>query len=84
MLIDESYHVKLQIWDTAGEEKFGSITRLFYKDSDAVIVCFNLSERNSFKNLPKWMKDINQNTESDSIVKYLVGTHSDIVSENGA
>ena len=79
MILDGVSHVKLQIWDTAGEEKFGSITRLFYKDSDAIVVCFNLTDRSSFDNLPKWMNEINQNTQGDLVIKYLVGTCSDLV-----
>ena len=82
MLIDDETHIKLQIWDTAGEEKFGSITRLFYKDSDAIIVCFNLTDRSTFENIPKWMNEINQNTESSAVIKYLVGTRSDLVQHN--
>ena len=47
--------IKLAVWDTAGQENFRSITRLFYKDSDAVFLIFNITNRTSFDNLKAWL-----------------------------
>ena len=78
MLLQEEFHVKLQLWDTAGQEKFRSITRLFYKDSDAIIICFSLASRESFVHLPEWLKEIEEHRDSAKMVKYLVGNCADL------
>ena len=76
----ETTHVKLQIWDTAGQESFRSITRLFYKDSDAVFVCFDITSRKSFESLESWLIEVNNNT-SHNLVRYLVGNFADLEDE---
>lgn len=53
--------VKLQVWDTAGEERFQSLTRMYYKDAHAILIGFSLTDAESFENLEKWMKDIENN-----------------------
>jgi len=47
--------VKLQIWDTAGQESFKSITRAYYKGSIGALLIFDLSEESSFLNLKQWL-----------------------------
>ena len=80
MVMREQTHVKLQIWDTAGQESFRSITRLFYKDSDAVFVCFDMTSRKSFESLESWTVEVNNNTSSN-LVRYLVGNFADLPDE---
>lgn len=41
--IDENYRIKLQIWDTAGQESFRSIVKNFYRNSDAVLLVYNIT-----------------------------------------
>ena len=50
--------IKLQLWDTAGEERFRAVTPLYYKDAQAILVCFSLTSMESFENIDKWLKDI--------------------------
>lgn len=45
MLVNNENMIKLQIWDTAGQESFRSITRIFYKGSHAVLVVFDITDR---------------------------------------
>jgi len=80
MVMRELTHVKLQIWDTAGQESFRSITRLFYKDSDAVFICFDITNRKSFEDLQGWLNEVNNNT-SVKLVRYLVGNFADLQDE---
>jgi Ras-related protein Rab-2A len=47
--------VKIQIWDTAGQESFKSITRAYYKGSIGALLIFDLSEESSFFNLKQWL-----------------------------
>ena len=43
--------IKLQLWDTAGEERFRSLTPMYYKDAQAILVTFALNDAESFDNL---------------------------------
>lgn len=59
-----------QIWDTCGEEKFRSITRQFYRDKDAAIVIFDLSDFKGINNIKAWIDDIKDN--GDIYTKILI------------
>lgn len=72
--------IKLQIWDTAGQEGFRSITRSFYRSADGVILAYNLTERSSFDNCEFWLQEIRQNSPVDVVV-YLLANQSDMINE---
>ena len=68
--------LKLQIWDTAGQENFKSITKIFYRGTHCVFLAYDISRENTFENAEKWLNEVRQNSGSDVIV-FLVGTKSD-------
>ncbi|KAG0441100.1 GTP-binding protein YPT6 [Dictyocoela muelleri] len=49
--------VKLQLWDTAGQERFNSIIPTYTRNAFIAIIVFDLSNRNSFDNVDKWIND---------------------------
>lgn len=54
--------VKLQIWDTAGQESFRSIISAYYKGADSIIVVYDLSEPTTFRDIGDfWLKEIEEN-----------------------
>ena len=65
--------IKVQIWDTAGQEKFNAITTAYYRQARAAIVMYDTTRSSSFVNLQKWFKMIEDNARSDIVVA-LVGT----------
>ena len=69
--------VKLQIWDTAGQEKFRSMTRSYYRGSVACIVAFALNDRSSFLHVPQWIKDARA-TAGEELSIVLVGNKCDM------
>lgn len=69
-------NIKIQLWDTAGHERFRSIVRSYYKNAQAVLLCFDLTDNKSFKNLSRWMTEI-KNECSSSVEILLIGTKSD-------
>ena len=77
MIMNGKEHIKLQIWDTAGQESFRSITRLFYNESDAVLVVFDITNRKSFEGVRDWLVEIENHTKED-IIKYLIGNFADM------
>ena len=67
---EESFTVK--IWDTPGQERFKNITYQFYRQVNGMIIVFDITNLESFKNVKTWMNSIYQHADS-SIVKVLVG-----------
>ena len=75
----ENKSVKLQIWDTAGQERFRTITTSYYKGAQAIIIVFDLTEKDSFDHVKNWMVDIDKFAK-ESVMKVLVGNKSDMMS----
>ena len=71
---------KIQIWDTAGQEQFRSITRSYYKNSVCAIVVYDITRRETFENVVNWIEDC-KNNSSRSILIVLVGNKSDLESD---
>ena len=69
--------LKLQIWDTAGQERFKSITSSYYRGSDGVIIIFDISNRQSFINIKKWIQEIDKYTDNN-LQKILIGNKFDL------
>ena len=72
--------VKLNIWDTAGEEKDGILFKKYYIDVHGVLLVFDLTNKNSFDNLKKWIQNLKENCPKD-IVYCFVGNKSDLNEE---
>ncbi len=69
--------LKLQIWDTAGQESFRSITKIFYRGAHAAILAYSVGMRSSFESLNEWLKEI-KNSCAPDVQIYLIGNKSDI------
>lgn len=72
--------VKLQIWDTGGQERFRTITSSFYRGAHGVIIVYDVSDPQSFYNVEQWMKEIDR-YKLKHVVKLLVGNKSDLVDQ---
>lgn len=72
--------VKLQIWDTAGQESFRSVTRIFYKGAHVVFLCFDLTREDTFNNLKTWLNDVRAHASAEVVV-YLIGSKVDLVEQ---
>ena len=72
--------LKLQIWDTAGQESFKSITRSYFRGAIGALVVFDVTNRQSFVNVGNWLREI-QAGASKSIAIVLVGNKTDLIEE---
>ena len=68
---------RIQIWDTAGQENFKSITRSYYKNSACALIVYDISNRISFENLASWVDDC-KNSSPRTVVMVLVGNKCDL------
>ncbi|CAF1466495.1 unnamed protein product [Adineta ricciae] len=69
--------VNLQLWDTAGQEKFFSIVRAYYRNADAVILVYDRTNASSFQSVARWMKTIEENAPGD-VFRVLVANKCDL------
>ena len=68
---------RIQIWDTAGQENFRSITRAYYKNSACALVVYDISNRESFDNINTWIEDC-KSQSPQTIFMVLVGNKNDL------
>ena len=72
--------IKLQIWDTAGQESFRSITRSYYRGSIGALLVYDITKRSSFENLQKWIEEMKENAYS-KMTTILIGNKVDLENE---
>ena len=70
-------NVKLQIWDTCGQEKFRSLITNFYRNSSLAIIVYSIENERSFKHIEEWLNEIRAHTQPD-IKIFLIGNKSDL------
>ena len=69
--------IKIQIWDTAGQERYKSITKTYYKGAKGALIVYDISRKESFNNVDKWIGDLKEFGEEDVCV-ILVGNKCDL------
>jgi Rab family protein len=79
--IKEGGYIKAQIWDTAGQEKYKSITYHHYKKSVGGIIVYDITKRSSFDNVKNWYDDLITKAEKGCIIA-LVGNKLDLIERN--
>ena len=72
----ENKLIKLQIWDTAGQERFRTITKTYYKGAHGIILTYDVTDQDSFKNIRNWIKQIEANAQGN-VKRVLVGNKCD-------
>ena len=67
----------MQIWDSAGQEKYRAISKQYYKKANGIILLYDVTSRESFQNIKQWIKDINNNITMKPFL-ILVGNKIDL------
>ena len=73
--------IRMQIWDTSGEEKFKAIAKNFYRGAHGVLLIYDICEKNSFLDVKSWIEQIIENTDNDNLVMILCGNKCDMEKE---
>ena len=73
------FKIKLQIWDTSGEEKFRTITKNFYRNADGLLVVFDLTKKESYDHIKSWIDEAKEN--NDKLKTILIGNKLDLKDE---
>ena len=74
--IDEK-KIKMQIWDTAGQERFKNIIASYYRGAHGILLIYDVTDKDAFKNLNNWLIEIEKNA-SKNVLKVLIGNKSDL------
>mmetsp|Transcript_2297 Transcript_2297/g.4916 ORF Transcript_2297/g.4916 Transcript_2297/m.4916 type:complete len:200 (+) Transcript_2297:71-670(+) len=73
--------VKLQLWDTAGQERFRTLHQGFYRGAHGIIVVYDVTDRDSFKNARHWLEEIRKYSSDEKLPRILVGSKNDLISK---
>ncbi|CAD6272380.1 unnamed protein product [Miscanthus lutarioriparius] len=77
-LVVEGVPITLSIWDTAGQEKFHALGPIYYRDADAALLVYDITDSDSFLRVTKWVKELKQMASKD-IVMAIAANKSDLV-----
>jgi small GTP-binding protein len=78
--VSDGIPVRLQLWDTGGQEQFRAIAPIYYRNADAVLVVYDVSCQESFDAVGGWIADVRENGPA-AIVIALIGNKKDLVDE---
>ena len=69
--------IKAQIWDTAGQERYRSITSAYYKGAHGALIVYDITRKDSFDSVEKWLSDLRNNGEEKMVIM-AIGNKSDM------
>ena len=80
MTLKNKKNIKLQIWDTAGQDRFRAITKNYYKGANGIILIYDVTNLQTYENVKNWITQIREET-NPNVVIYLAGNKIDIPEE---
>ena len=83
MVSIDDKQIKLQIWDTAGQESFRSITRSYYRGAAGALLVYDVTRRDTFEHLASWLEDAKQHANPNMTIM-LVGNKADLEHRRGS
>ena len=72
------YNLKMKIWETAGQERFKSMSVNVIKNAEGLLLTYSITSRESFNNLESWLKQLNDAKDISKIPIVIVGNKSDL------
>ena len=77
-IIINNKRIKIQIWDTAGQERYRSITSAYYKGAKGALIVYDITRKNTFDNIDKWITDLKLNGDKNICI-IILGNKSDLI-----
>ena len=74
--LDSGKVIKVQLWDTAGQDKYRTIAKNYYKGSHGILLLYDTTKLSSFENIREWIQDIKQEVSEKAII-FLIGNKID-------
>lgn len=76
---NDDKNCKLQVWDTAGQDRFKCVVSSFYRGAHGVMICFDITDLDTFRNVDNWLEEIKRYCPENTPI-FLVGTKTDLES----
>ena len=73
--------LKFEIWDTAGQERYKSLAPMYYRNANAALVVYDVTEPDSLPKAKLWVDELKEKVNDDKLIICLVGNKLDLVSE---
>ena len=80
MTLKNNKTIKLQIWDTAGQDRFRAITKNYYKGANGIILIYDVTNSQTFENVKNWITQIKEEA-SKNVVIYLAANKIDVADD---
>ncbi|KAF8561035.1 hypothetical protein P879_04938 [Paragonimus westermani] len=74
----------IQLWDTAGQEKYRSIVRTYFRKVDGVIIMYDVTAPSTFRNVRSWMEQLSESSNGSKVPVIIVGNKIDLRSDTGS
>ena len=78
--LDSGETIKVQLWDTAGQDRYRTIAKNYYKGSHGILLLYDVTKLSSFENIREWIKDIKEEVYEKAII-FLIGNKIDKTTE---
>ena len=78
IFLEDNKKVKVQIWDTAGQDRFLAITKNYYRGANGILLVFDITDKTSFDHIKNWIEQIKEEAP-ENIIIYLVGNKIDCI-----
>lgn len=76
---DEDVVIKFEIWDTAGQERYKSLAPMYYRNANAALVVYDVTQEDSLQKAQSWVQELKTKVGDENLVIYLVGNKVDLV-----
>ena len=76
--LDSGKTIKVQLWDTAGQDKYRTIAKNYFKGSHGILLLYDVTKQSSFQNIRDWIQDIREEVSQKAII-FLIGNKIDLV-----
>ena len=78
IVLNNGAKIKLHIWDTSGQDRFRSMTNLYYRDAQVAILTYDVTNESSLESLNYWLNELNDKVEVDNMLLCLAGNKTDV------
>ncbi len=78
IVLNNGAKIKLHIWDTSGQDRFRSMTNLYYRDAQVAILTYDVTNEQSLDSLNYWLNELNDKVDQENMLLCLAGNKCDV------
>ena len=82
IVLNNGTKMKLHIWDTSGQDRFRSMTNLYYRDAQVAILTYDITNESTFASIDFWIQELKYKVENENMILCLVGNKCDVNQED--